>query len=541
VSKIDSLKYFYVINVNDLEYLKTSMRPALEAISRSDSTSSRTLPKVGDLIAARCSDGSWCRGKVKRNNKCGLYVCSVDFGDQEEIVTEFKTLPKDLADVKPTAHRCRFKNLPKGTEVRLSESNLSVLSQYFSADRMTATFFNDNEPFAVTLSLDGKDVFDTLNELIWEGVVPRRPFGDPIAEAKRAMLDEIVERRVAVRVVRVGPVASTEHFYVETKRCNELARRIRDEIDSAGTRSPVSRPAAGQTLIARCEKRRKLYRARLVWNYPGGGTRYRCFLVDRGEFEDCSEFYRPTTEWLLTAPPVKIHCSLDVAKLYSETVRESVARCFVDELATRSRSDRTVLEVREAGSPCVVQLRVNGLNVGDVIRPCPVRVIDVYKSFGTSRAFTARLSCAASRKVSDALKCTKTFREAENPSPRRLYAAELGDRFRRVKLIGTCAPSRHRVLEVDNQRSRFVVDRLYELPKSVADVQTTDLYCTLAPAPGDPAGCGRFSAKRFAEICDHGNTTFQMVVVKNDHANGHLVRLFLKSKDVSAEIGLQLP
>jgi len=516
VSNINSLKYFHVQNINNYEYIQS----ICSELDKYESPSKK-LPKVGHLIAACDLNGKWYRAKVQGITDLGLNVHFIDFGISKVLVTNYKDLPKELANIKPMAYHCYFKSVSKEDENILSVLDLfDSIYKYYSSYKITATFLSNNDPYLVTLSHNGKDVLDILYNLAWDGIVPSIS-DDPINHAKLIMLNTIFSKS-KTGVVRVEPIFSKNHFYVETEFSYQIGETIRAKIENQTKWIPVLHPKEGQIVIAKNINDLKLYRARIIKKYEDS-EEYKCFLIDCVRFENCFELFEPT-DYLQTAPPVKIHCSLDISTNFSGDILESMNLAFINEIA-ECKGMSKIINIKKIGNPCIIDLEISDLNIIQVIKPCQVRVIDDIHF----NSFKVRLNSPGAQKILDVLKSTKTFFPISNPEVFQLYVIKIDEQYKRVKYVGEYKGS-FKVMLVDKVSNKMVVDKLYAIPKSIINVKTTDLYCSLGLNKTD------YSNKLFIDICNNGNIKFKMVVIKNDHINAHIVKLFLNSKDIKSII-----
>ncbi|XP_060871113.1 uncharacterized protein LOC132945400 [Metopolophium dirhodum] len=516
VSNINSLKYFHVQNMDNYEYIQS----ICSKLDKYDSTSKK-LPKVGHLIAARDLNGTWYRAKVQSITESGLNVCFIDFGISKVLVTVYKDLPKELASIKPMAYHCYFKSVSKEDENRFLDLDLfDSIYKYYSSYKITATFLSNNDPYLVTLSHNGKDVLDILYNLLWDGIVPSIS-DDPINHAKLIMLNKIFSKS-KTGVVSVEPIFSNNHFYVETEFSYQIGKTITTEIKNQTKWIPVLHPEEGQIVIAKNTNDLKLYRARVVKKYEDS-EEHKCFLIDCATFENCFEMFEPT-DYLRTTLPVKIHCSLDISINFSGDIQESMNLAFINEIA-ESKGKSKIIKIKKIGNPCIIDLEISDLNIIQVIKPCEVRVIND-KHFNS---FKVRLNSPGVKKITDVLRSTKTFFPISNPNIFQLYVTKIDQQYKRVKYMGEIKGG-FKVMLVDEVPIKIVVDQLYAIPKSIVNVKTTDFYCSLGLNKTD------YSNKLFIDICNNGNVKFKMVVITNDHINAHIVKLFLNSKDIKSMI-----
>lgn len=517
IMRIDSLHSFYVQQVNHYNYFQK----ICSEFDNNSVTTKEQLPKAGDLVATRDENNLWHRARVIARKETGLTVCFIDLGISDILITEYKNLPKEFTGKKTIFHRCILKNLSsEDVEILNDPAFFYLLSKYLGENEMTITFLNKIEPYFVTLSHNGQNVLDILSELIWDGIVPGL-IHDSIHLAKCKMLTEMISDHQTV-VINIKPIISIKHFYVETESCYEINKNIRTKIENKANWISVLHPDQGQIVIAKNSFDSTLYRARVILHYENCEV-YKCFLIDCGKFIDCTEFFEPC-DYLRTTPPSKIHCSLNALNKINDSLLESLTLSFIDELADYSNNLKT-MNVIKIGSPCIVDFKMKGLKISKVIRPCEVTVIDIINI----NSIKVRLNTTEMKKIVDVLKCVKKVFIVSNPKILNIYMVKLGEHYKRIKYLGL-NKSGFEVMLIDVTPVKLITTELYELPKSIQNIQTLDIYCSLG------LNIQEYSKKKFIDICDNGNTKFLMVVIKNDDINGHIVKLFLKFKDVKTMI-----
>ncbi|KAF0772640.1 Nuclease domain-containing protein 1 [Aphis craccivora] len=517
VSNINSLKYVHVQNIENYEYIQlisTELDKHVSTLTK--------LPKVGDLIAARDYDGVWFRATVESITELGLYVTFIDFGISQALVTEFKDLPKELYSVTPMAFYCCLRNVSKEIDNRLSVLDLfDAIRKFFNCYQITTTFLSNNEPYLVTLSHNKNDVLDIVYNLVWDGIVPGIS-DDPINCAKIKMLNKIFPNS-KTEVANIGPVLSMNHFYVETELSYQTGKAIRTEIENHTKWIPVLHPEEGQIVIAKNTNDLKLYRARVIMKYHNC-EKYKCFLIDCMTFENCSEMFKPS-DYLRTAPPIKLHCSLDISKKCCNHILESINLAFIDEIA-KCIGESKVMHVKEIDNPCVIDLEIGNLNLFQVIEPCEVTVINYW----SMNYFSVRLNSSEAKQIQHVLNTTKILPTVSNPELFKLYVAKNESQYKRVKYLGKNEFGLRVKLVDEFVCQKIFVGELYELPNSIVNKKTTDLPCSL--------GLDKlsYSNRLFVDICKNGKTKFKMVVINDNGINALIVKLFLDCNDITLMI-----
>lgn len=172
-------------------------------------------------------------------------------------------------------------------------------------------------------------------------------------------------------VVNIGSILSTEHYFIELKSNNKLSIKIRTNVENEKNKISVINHKNGKLVIARKNKSTKLYRARVVIKCATG-NKYKCFLIDCGIFEDCSEFFE-LNDYLQTVPPVKIHCSSNLSTIYNADLLEIISLSFIDGI-DNCVIDTINMQLIEVGSPCIINIKIMDLKISDIIKPYTVTI-----------------------------------------------------------------------------------------------------------------------------------------------------------------------
>ncbi|VVC41255.1 Hemocyanin, N-terminal,Tudor domain [Cinara cedri] len=525
LTKPDILKIFYVQNINDAKFIQ-QMCSRLDELDEKKSKPLIDTVHVGQLIAASYVNGSWYRAKVIKKDNLGLYVCFIDFNDDVVFVTDYRILPEELVDVKPMAYKCYINYSSRVIEQIFLNSDFNkLITTFLSNNEMAIKFINKQEPYVVTLSYNGKRIVDIISELFWEGIMPGI-LDDPINLKRLIMLNKI-NLFDDIEVVKIKPIISTEHFFIELKSNNKLRTNIRDSIKNEKNWIPILNPKDGELVIARKNKESKLYRARSILKCATG-IEYKCFLIDCGRFENCSEFFEPNI-YLQSVPPVKIHCSLKLSTKCSTNLLESISLGFIDEI-NNFKNDMKSVQFTKVGSPCKVNIKINGLELREIIKPYNVTISHANNILDLNY-FKARMVSSEVERMKQILKSTVNFSKVTNPQIFNIYVAKHKNHYKRVKLF-FIYDNYYEVKLVDGSNMRVPVKELYKLPKSLENIKILDIYCSLG------INKTKYSNEKLSALSNNGKTIFSMVVIKHNNENGHLVKLFLNSKDVETLIAL---
>lgn len=517
VTNINSLKCFYVQNTNNLKYIGEIYK-ALE-LDKNDLIPSNKLPSIGTLVAARNENGLWCRAKIIKKDKLGLSVSFIDFGNNEVIVKDLKNLPTELTNIKPMVYQCFSNNVQTETDKMLFNTDLKdAVTKFFDTNEITVTFMNNTEPYSVKLLYNGRDILDSLPKLAWEGIIPGL-INDSIDQAKYEMMSKMSGCNQFVTCIE--PITSIDHFYIETEQSNTNGKTIETKIRSLNYYNDMDDLKEGDLVIAINEE--NFGRARIVMNYD---KYFKCFLIDYAKFIYCSEVYKLNENYLLTTPPVKIYCALHMPRKIDRNVMESVSMSFINEISRhKCYKVSKLMNVVKVGSPCMINLEIQGLKMHSVIAPCQVNVIYIENM----NSFKVRVDSKDSRKINDVLKCKEKFVPISCPEKSKIYVTNYNGQNVRVKYIGPSA-SEFNVSLVDDSRKHFITNTLYQLPEALKNIKVMDILCSLE------LSCQIYSTNKFIEICNEGKTKFTMVTMKSGQTNGQHVKLFLNYTDIKTMI-----
>lgn len=523
VTNINSLENFYVQSTKYLKYIGTIFS-ALE-LDNYNFIPLNKLPRRGTLVAARNKNGLWCRAKIEEKNETRLIVNFIDFGIIEEVNRDVKYLPKELKKIKPMVCRCFLKCISMDIEQLMFNSYLyDAIIKYFEMNEFTITFFNDTEPYIVDLSCDGVQVQDILARLIWDGIYPGLAVDDNIELAKHKMLNEMKDL-TWYPVECIAPINSAEHFYVETNQSRAIDEEIKKRMENLSTELvAIERPKVGDVVIAKNSQDSMLCRARIAFSYD---ELYVCYLIDRGTFDYCSELYCIDDDYLRTEPPVKIHCGLRLPRKLRENLQYTT-NAFINAFGGENIS-KMLMYVTLPGSPCIIDLMLQGTSALSIIHPTRVRVIHVE----SPNMFEARINTLEARKIHDVLKVKRVYRPVFHPKLHENYVMNHQGEFKRVKYMGLCAydSSVYNVLLLDEQHKHLLTDTLFQLPGTIRELTVLDIRCSLGLEDDDIN-----YTKKFIAICRGGKTKFTMVKIKEDSDNIHHVQLFHDNKDIKTMI-----
>ncbi|XP_050527562.1 uncharacterized protein LOC126897755 isoform X2 [Daktulosphaira vitifoliae] len=586
----ESLDCFYLQNQSNDKLLKWVFNN-LQNLPSDDSAIYET--KVDDVVAALDdNDKNWYRAKVVKISdnfedcegsvERSWIVTFIDYGNTKT-TRRIRRMPAELFQVKPMGHLCYLKNATEITVVNeLSRGDLyDVVDEYLSADLMSVKFHSKTVPYAVTLTRRGRDLLDSLNALIWYGLLPGRDDNDPVEAARRiALADYPLD---GLPLVSVGPVYSIHNFYVEMEQHVCVKNTVNDIIKRTTCHKNivvmVNKPTVGQLVIAKSQIDGQWYRARVLHyvdkntvnneveqeqivdvsnkvedkkqqihqlketeNERSNELWFKCYMLDLGIYEICSEFAKLDSQ-LLNIPPAKALCSLHLQKAIHDAFLDSVNEGFADEMTlyrghvpiTVHPVDELRLITAEATHVSVVDLRIDGLSMAAVIKPYYVEIHNARDL----NAFVAQLVTPDRVKVAEVLCATKKFTPVRLLQPGYLYVAVHEGQYKRVRYFGNRSVVRnnsgdsincHDVELVDEALQLITVDHLFALPKSIETAKTLAISCSLG------VDKQYYCTQKFRDLCKNGWTKFTMVIVKHDDVNGHKVDLFRNFENIKVLI-----
>ncbi|XP_050439485.1 uncharacterized protein LOC126844982 isoform X2 [Adelges cooleyi] len=538
----DSLDSFYIQN-NEDEVLLRWFSDFIEALPKSDQIDDTWL--LEEVVGVFNEEtGLWSRAL------CSRMMCSrmepeevaVDFIDyynftilsiDEQLVRGFKRLPDRLKKIPPLIHECCLKDLQSEDSNELSSLNLiKLFVKYLNTEVLTVKFFSKTKPYSVSLSCGGKDLLTMVNNLLWYGLLPDRD--DLIEKANRAELNK--RSLDGSPLVSVGPIYSYQLFYLETAYEVEMKRSIEEEISKTIATDPVQvqNPTVGQLVIVKSPLAldEKWYRARVLNRFKDRPGEYRCFLVDYGTYEVCSDIFKPNDR-LKTMAQAIVLCSLKLQKPIQEPYVDSVNLGFIDEMSTNVNPPNTItvhLLTESFAQVALVDLRVNNLSMSTIISPLLVTVHNP----SSLHMFVAQLITPDRVKVANVLNNLKKFVPATKAKIDQIYVAQVsGGQYKRVKYVDDRSPSDgggHNVQLVDEAMEFVIVNKLYAVPKNIVNAKTMFVDCSLN------LNEHKCSLTKFQNLCDNGRTKFTMVIVKHDYDLGHQVDLYFNKNDIKSLI-----
>lgn len=504
VSYFHSFKNFYVQKKNDVKSIE-EVSNGLQILE--DECLALDCIKPGDIVAAKYeSDGLWYRAKILNSEDGGFKAQFIDYGNSE-LLTTFKKLPKKLTSYHALAYHCILDNI-EDEDRKINENNeaYNTVFEFITSIEVMLTVLNNKEPYVVKMKLDNRDIKTFLNNIFSYGITYQ-------TYETLKKFDEF-NKKMEVTLIYTE---SINEFYVETEDCEQIKKKIEYELENGTFWEPVTEHKIGKLVIAKSETDNRWYRVRILEIHELGNT---CYFVDYGIKEICTEFYE-AFGYLETAPPFIKRCALHIPNVTNKRPFFTyLSQSFIDEMA-QYKNKKMFIRIVNPGEPWVVKLFVDGLNVSKVIEPRPAIVFKVYHM----NAITIQVNSPGRLAVIDELSNTKMLTSVKKPQVDKLYGAYVNNQWIRVKLMKILSRKKMDVIMVDYGGCAVHVQKLFVLPKHIANVKYFFTHCSL------DLDERYFNSNKLRQLCSN-NTEFQMIILRNNFIDGHCVHLILDGKDV---------
>lgn len=155
ISHYNDPENFYVQFVNEKDEL-SNMK---DNLSQADNF--EAMLDIDDILAAKYNvDKLWYRAKILDTNADGTTVLFVDYGNSD-IASEFRKLPRNLAEKKPLAKHCCLKS-PRGTWSEETKEKFYGLTK-IEGLTFELTVVKDGDPSMVDLFVNGRSLTNTFS------------------------------------------------------------------------------------------------------------------------------------------------------------------------------------------------------------------------------------------------------------------------------------------------------------------------------------------------------------------------------------------
>lgn len=510
ISFFDSLKNFYVQNINDLPIIQ-EVSSSLQLLKENKLLTYDGL-KIGDLVAAKYeNDGLWYRAKILSVDVNAIKVQFIDYGNSE-LSSKFKKLPEKLASSPAMAYHCILDNIDIEESILITNNEVyDIVFNFLMSIELVLTFLTIDNFRMVKMEWDKRNIKTIINNIISYGITPK-------TYETYKQFDQLGVKMP----VTLTYISSINEFYVENQNSKEIQSKIEYELENRTDWLPVTEYKFGNMAIAKSTTDNRWYRVRILETL--NTENLDCYLIDYGTRDKCTEFYE-AVDYLESAPPVVKRCSLHLPeKLRSDNLIASLSKSFIDEIE-RCKDQKVIIYIIKAGEPSVVKLYVNDSNIVDIIKPISVKIFWV-NSFN---ALTVQVNTPGRLYVNKKLQNIKTLCSAKKPVVGKIYGANVSDKWYRVKLLNMSTDVIE-VIMVDMGCLIVFVKKLFILPAYLEKIQYFALQCSLN------LNNLYFSSKKLRHIIDNGRTEFKMIVLQNNEVNGHHIQLFLNGRDVSEMI-----
>ncbi|XP_022171376.1 maternal protein tudor-like [Myzus persicae] len=504
ISYFYSFKNFYIQNKNDQQAIQ-DITASLQLLENEDLMSVSMMP--GDLVAAKYeNDGLWYRAKILNIEENAFTVQFIDYGNSE-LSTNLKMLPEKLACYHAMAYHCMLDDVDHEEYVISTVNDIyDLIFDFLGSVEVIVTFLNNEETYLVNMRWDDRCIKTLVNNIISYGITPKT------YETLKA-----IDHSGAKMVVNLIYTQSVNEFYVETEDSKKIQNKIEYILENETIWEPLTEYKIGKIAIAKSITDNRWYRVRLLMIHEEGECT--CYFIDYGVQDKCSEFYE-VFGYLKSAPPFIKLCSLHIPTLKkNKKLFECLSKSFKDEMEQYKHKKMTITVVK-TGEPTVVELFVDDFNVAQLIKPIPVIVFNIIHL----NILTVQVNSPSRQAVMSELSTIKTLNPVEKPKYCKIYGALVNNHWYRAELKNKSKGFMD-VMLVDMGSSVLNVEKLFELPKHLQNVQYLTLRCSLGLDEK------YFSLNKLKQICN-SKTEFMMIVLENNNIDGHLIRLFLNDEDV---------
>lgn len=536
ISKFESFNEFYVKKVDDehcsdnhnLNNLLTSVADKLEDFIQQ--------PLIGTFVAALTDkgDGLWYKAEVLVIYQNDLNSAIVRISSDGSICKsiQLKILP-DYMTSNGKMYRCC---LEKEIQDDYINNNLPIISKMIMMHLWTMNTSSDQEPYKVTLTDRGQDCMEKLlsmlstdncNEL--EEEVPiqsvksdNKPLVEmPAIENKNNTVIDLVLPEV--EKITIKHFSSFQYFYCYSESlCTLYMKRIINDLDECIIQLPLNKNMIG-SIVVTCSKTLDCWcRAKIEEVTQESAL---CYLMDYGISEMCTEFYKPS-DFLCACPPIVRRCALYTPQLNgkeNEIWFPSVDEMFKDIVTIENVTfDMTV---KIDGDPCVVVMKLENDDVGEMLYPLTVQVSYI----NTFTDFVVITKSNDQKLVADLLQSGKVNLEiAETPLKGNLYLAEINSKLTRVKFDVMCG-DKFVVQDVDDTLRVITVHQLYEGSENICNLDIFTIVCSLILNDGEE---NMYSLSMFKKLADSKVDFIMCIITESDGKAPNLVRLYYDNKDI---------
>lgn len=505
-------------------------------------------PHIGTLVAALTdkNDGLWYMAELLTPIKTNLVVRIIS-DDTICNATQIKVLPDIFCDEKLYFHCCLDQEI---MDVNINDPlNSEVISEMMMQYQWIMTTTSNTEPYRVTLTYDGVDCLDILYKILTidhhdisdtnkiYGNVPilkNIELNDNHAKttSENPLNNDNVLNIPEVETVIIKYVDTFQCFYAHSDSLSMLyMQRITEDLDVSVVELSLNDCMVGSVVVTLSKYFNCWCRAKIDI-ITDDCISAKCYLLDFGEYEDCTEFYKPT-DFLCMCPPVVRRCSLYAPKLAgqeNEIWFPNVNDMFKD--ITSIDGVKFKMMIKTQGDPCVVSLHLEDSDISEMIYPLYVQLTHV-KSFTDFKIKAMTSDQEYIFQILESYINTTNIVEVQNPVVGEFYLTKIKSKYVRVKLESNSG-SKYLVIDIDDTLDLLSVTNLYELPESIRKIPILCMTCSLILDDEK-----KYSLSNFQKLANPKVTFIMCIITENDGTTPNQVKLYIDNKDVLDFIKLQ--
>jgi len=327
-----------------------------------------------------------------------------------------------------------------------------------------------------------------------------------------------------VETVAIKYADTFQYFYVHSESLSRMyMSRISEELDVSIVELSLNDSMVGSIVVTYSIHFNCWCRAKI--EIITDGISAKCYLLDFGEYEECTEFYKPT-EFLCICPPLVRRCSLYAPKLAgqeNEIWFPNVNGMF--EYITTVNGIKFDMIIKTHGDPCVVSLQLEDSDISEMMNPLYVHLTHV-KSFTD---FKIKAISSDEECLSQLLKSyiNKTdMVEVQNPRVGELYLTKIKSKYLRVR-FQSFSGSKYLIVDIDDTLDVLAAMNLYELPESIRNIPMLCMTCSLILDDKK-----EYSLSNFQKLANPKNSFVMCIIADSDGRTPNLVKLYFENKDV---------
>ncbi|KAE9535821.1 hypothetical protein AGLY_007722 [Aphis glycines] len=554
INRFESFNEFYVKKVEDgsnneiLDVQLNSIAINLEDFSQ--------LPPIGTLVAALIDKNKcvWYKAELLTPVKTNLVVRIIN-DDTICKAIKIKVLPSIFLD-ENLYFKCYLDQEIEDVNIN-DPLNFDVISEMMIKYKWVMKTTSNTEPYRVTLTHDGVDCIDMLYTILTndnhdisnnskisknEPQTLENVVNDNFAEStlenplnniptKTSNENDLILPEVETVVIK--HIDTFQYFYAHSESLSMLYMpRINEDLDVCVVELSLDHITVGCIVVTYSHHFNCWCRAKIEIIHLESSSAY-CYLLDFGDYEECSEFYKPT-EFLNMCPPLVRRCSLYAPNLAGQENQiwfPNVNDMFKDMIIIDGIKFDMIIKTQ--GDPCVVSLIQAGCDVGTMLDPLYVQLLQV-KSFSDFKIKAISSDQEYLTKKLDSYVNQTNLVPVENPIVGEFYLTKIESKYVRVQLE-SYSGSKYAIIDIDDTFSVLSVTNLFELPEDIRSIPILCMSCSLILDDKEE----NYSLSNFKKLANPQVTFIMCIITENDGSTPNLVRLYIDNKSIFDFIKLQ--